>query len=157
VSARRPRQAGFSQVEVLVALALIALALPPALEGLRIGLDSAGVQSRAAQLAARAAATMETLLAQPFADLRAAAAAAGTGTVPTGWSDAPGAPDRQLVYLSWYDAGDGDGDGNPFTILDPDPDGDANPWTGGAPRIALLWARVEVEGTSVAFESLATE
>jgi hypothetical protein len=122
-----------------------------------VGLDSAGVQSRAALLEQRAAGTMETVLAEPFSSLRAAAASAGAPTMPSSYSDAAGATDRMLVYLSYYDAGDSDGDGNPFTLLDPNADGDGNPYTGTSPRITLLWVRVAIEGTALAFESLALE
>jgi prepilin-type N-terminal cleavage/methylation domain-containing protein len=151
------RARGFSYVEVLIAIVVIAVALPPALRALRIGLDSASVQAQATARGWRAAGAMETVLAQPFASLRAAAAAARTAKTPTDYSDASGTPDRALVYLSYYDADDWDGDGNPFTIVDPDADGDDNPYTGGTPHIALLWVRVEVEGTAVALEALAAE
>jgi prepilin-type N-terminal cleavage/methylation domain-containing protein len=152
-----PAQRGFSYLEVLVAVVVVAVALTPALEAIRTGFESADVHARSVQLAARAAGTLETVLAEPFATLRAEAAAAGAYKVPTSYSDSAGAADRAIVYLSYYDAGDSDGDGNPFTILDPDTDGDSNPYTGGTPHIGLLWARVEIEGTAVAFESLTAE
>jgi hypothetical protein len=142
---------------MLVAALVIALSLPPAMQALRIGLDSAEVQARSLPLGESAAGTLESVLAEPFATLRAEAASARTRTTPTSYSDPAGASDRRLVYLSFYDALDGDGDGNPFTILDPDADGDANPYTGGTPHIGLLWVRVQVEGTAIAFETLTSE
>jgi hypothetical protein len=147
-------QAGFSYLEVIVALLIIVLSLPPALQAMRIGLDSADVQAEALPFARRATGTLETVLVQPFATLRAEAAKAGGSKVPTAYSDAAGTTDRMLVFLSYYDAGNSDGDNNPFTILDPNTDGDANPYTGETPYIGLLWVRVQIEGTAVAFETL---
>jgi hypothetical protein len=97
------------------------------------------------------------VLAEPFASLRAAAASQGARLVPGSYSDPAGAPDRLLVHLWYYDAADADGDGDPFTILDPNADGDGNPWTGASPRIGLLWLRVEVAGTALAIETLTAE
>ena len=154
---RRAGQAGFSYLEVIVALLVIVFSLPPALQAMRIGFESADVQAQALPLAQRAAGTLETVLAQPFATLRAEAARTRDRTVPTSYSDAAGAGDRVLVFLSYYDAGNSDGDNDPFTILDPDADGDANPYTGETPYIGLLWARVQVEGTAIAFETLTSE
>lgn len=162
IAAARPAapacaEAGFSHLEVLVAVLVIALSLPPALQALRIGLASADVQAQALSLNERATAALESVLAEPFATLRAEAASAGARTNATSYSDPAGAPDRVLVFLSYYDALDSDGDGNAFTILDPNPDGDTNPWTGTAPHIGLLWVRVQLEGTAVTFESLTSE
>jgi prepilin-type N-terminal cleavage/methylation domain-containing protein len=148
---------GFSYVEVLVAMVLIAVAVPPAMRALHAGFDSVAAQERAAAQAWRAAGMMETLLAEPFASLRAAAAAARSRTTPTEYSDPEGTPDRVLVYLSHYDPDDEDKDGNPFTIADPDADGDRDPYTGSTPHIGMLWLRVEVEGTTLALEALAAE
>jgi type II secretory pathway pseudopilin PulG len=148
---------GFSYLEILVAIVIIALSVPAALQAMRIGIDSTRAQERSLGLTQRAAGEMETVLAEPFASLRAAAASARSSTVPTSYSEPSGTADRLLVYLSLYDAADGDGDRNPFTILDPNTDGDANPYTGTSPHIALLWVRVQVEGTNVAFTTLTSE
>ena len=153
----RRAQSGFSYLEIIVALLVIVLSLPPALQAMRVGLDSAQVRANAIPLAERATATLESVLAEPFGTLRAAAAKAGNATVPTSYSDPAGTPDRRLVYLSYYDAGNGDADGNPFTILDPNADGDGNPYTGDTPHIGLLWMRVQIEGTAVAYETLTSE
>ena len=153
----RAREAGFSYLEVLVAIVIMALSLPAAMQALRIGLASADVQAQAASLADGATARLETVLAEPFATLRAEAASARTRTTPASYSDAAGTRDRVLVFLSYYDALDSDGDRNPFTIRDPNTDGDANPWTGTEPHIGLLWVRVQVEGTAVALETLTSE
>ena len=153
----RTGQAGFSYLEVIVALIVMVLSLPPALQAMRIGLDSTNVQATALPLRERAEGELETVLAQPFASLRAEAARVRARSAPTSYSDAAGTPDRRLVYLSFYDADNSDGDGNPFTISDPNADGDANPYTGETPYIGLLWVRVEIEGAAIAFETLTSE
>ena len=55
---------GFSYVEVLVAMVLIAVAVPPAMRALHAGFDSVAAQERAAAQAWRAAGMMEPLLAE---------------------------------------------------------------------------------------------
>ena len=49
------------------------------------------------------------------------------------------------------DADDRDGDGNPFTVPDPNLDGDNDLYTG---YVGPLWLRVEIEGSVTAFETL---
>lgn len=81
---------------------------------------------------------MEQLLAEAPASLDAAAQAAGAPTTPTSYSDAPGTPDRRLVFLARYDLDNADGDGNPFT------GGDAG----------LIWVRVAIKNQVIALESV---
>jgi type II secretory pathway pseudopilin PulG len=131
VSGRGRRLAGFSYVEVLVATALLALALVPALEALEIGVRGGGVHEAELALHYRALAALEEVLAQPFGDLQAeATAAAGAASA---YSDPPGTVDRRLVYLSGHDA---DGD----SVDDP----------------GLLRVRVEIEATAHVLETLTT-
>ncbi|MBT8122841.1 MAG: hypothetical protein KJO10_09925 [Gammaproteobacteria bacterium] len=134
--------AGIAYIEVLVAIVLIVVALVPAMEALRPGVVGAAIhENRLAdhyQLAGR----METLLAEPFTDLAAAAAAAGNETTPTTYSDTVTHPDgRQItrnVFLSRYDADNADADNDPFTGTEDD----------------LLWIRVEIAGSANGLESL---
>ena len=98
---------------------------------------------------------MRRLLSTALAIVLAGCAARGGFATAQQRPDPP--PNRILVYLSYSDAGDSDGDGNPFTILDPDADADNDPYTGDTPRIALLWVSVRVQSTAIAFESLSTE
>jgi len=131
VSGRGRRLAGFSYVEVLVATALLALALVPALEALEIGIRGGGVNEAEVALHYRALGAMEEVLAQPFGDLQAEAiAAAGAASA---YSDPPGTEDRRLVYVTGYDA-----------------DGDSTPDPG------LLRVRVEIEATAHVLETLTT-
>ena len=80
-----------------------------------------------------------------------AAGAAGNYKTPTGYSDAAGSSQRRVVFIGLYDADDRDGDGNPFTVPDPNLDGDNDLYTG---YVGPLWLRVEIEGSVTAFETL---
>jgi hypothetical protein len=131
VRGRTRRLAGFSYAEVLLATALLALALVPALEALEIGVRGGGVHEVELALHYRARGALEEVLAQPFFDLATEAILAGGA--PSAYSDPPGTPDRRLVYLSAYDA-----------------DGDTTPDPG------LLRVRVEIEATAHVLETLTT-
>lgn len=135
---RRRRQEGLSYLEVLVATVLVALSLVPALEALQIGILGGGIHESRVSLHYHLASKLEEVLAEPFANLAAEALAAGGN--PTSYSDAPGVPNRRLVFLAGYDGDDDDGDGDPFTGADS----------------GLLWLRVEIEATSHALETLAS-
>jgi hypothetical protein len=128
---RARRLAGFSYVEVLLATALLALALVPALEALEIGVRGSGVHEAELALHYRAFGALEEVLAQPFSDLEAEAISAGGAA--SAYSDPPGTPDRRVVTLTGYDA---DGD----TVEDS----------------GLLRVRVEIEATEHVFETLTT-
>ena len=130
----RTAQRGFSYVEVLVAVLIVAIALPPALEALYAATEAASAQEAQIAELYRLSGRMEQVLADSFAALDAAALAAGSPAAPTGYSDPAGTPGRLLVFLAHYDLDDADGDGDPFS---------------GA-EAGLLWVRVAVEnGTSV--------
>ena len=85
-------------------------------------------------------ARLETLLAPtPFTALDAEAVAIDDPAVAsTVYSDAAGATNRRLVYLSRYDADNADADNNFFTGTD----------------AGLIWIRVELAGTTQAIEGL---
>lgn len=145
------RQMGLTYIEVLIAMALIAVALVPALEALHTGMLGTEIYQETSTKHYTATAMMEELLAEQHGALVSAAAAAGDEATPTSYSDAPATPNRRLVYLGLYDADNADGDSNLFTVLDPNLDGDNDPYTGFT---GLVWLRVEVEGTVVVLESL---
>lgn len=134
----RRRSAGFSYVEVLIATALIAISLAPAIDALIAGIRGAGIHVALAEEHYHLVGRLEELLAQPFDDLDAEAQAVGSPTLATAYSDAGGTPRRRLVFLARYDGDDADGDGNPFTGGD---DG-------------LLWVSVELEHTGRVLETL---
>jgi type II secretory pathway component PulJ len=123
-------QRGFLYMEVLVALLVLALCLPPALAALTAATRMAAAERAAVARRFRLSGMMEQLLATPHAALDAAASAAGAATVPTSYSDAAGTSERRLVFIARYDADNADGDGNGLT------GGDAG----------LLWMRVSIEG-----------
>jgi hypothetical protein len=134
--------AGFAYIEVLIATLLIVVTLLPAIQALYPAVAGAGIHgSRVAdhyQLTGR----LEELLAEPFADLDAAATAAGSETTPTTYTDtvtyADGRQITRNVFLSRYDSDNADADNNPFTGTEAD----------------LLWLRVEIAGTTDGMESL---
>lgn len=126
----RHRQAGLTLVEVLITIALLAVLLVPAISALQTGVTGSSVHADLAADHYRLTARLEELLAEPFANLEAAANAAGSPTVVTSYSDASG-PGRLLVYLSAYDGDNADADDDPFTGTD----------------AGLIWIRVAAEGT----------
>lgn len=99
-------QRGFSYVEILLSVVLLALLLVPALEALQ----SAIAGDRNAALVGRHLALqdkMERVLARPFVDLYAQTYAAGgntTTSVSATLSDPVDAPARRNVMLYRYDA-----------------------------------------------------
>lgn len=146
------RQSGLTYIEVMVATVLIAIALVPAMDALYTGMLGADVFTSTSNEHYAALAKMEEILAEPQSLLVTAAAAAGNETTPsTYYSDAAGLANRRLVYVALYDADDADGDGNVFTVPDPDLDGDSDPYTA---YTGLLWVRLEIEGSVTSFESL---
>ncbi len=124
-------QHGLTLVEVLVAIALLAVMLVPAINALTTSSQGAEVHRDIAANQFRLTSRLEELLAEPFADLEAAAAAAGSPQNATTYSETPGTPGRLIVYLSACDGDNADGDGDLFTGADE----------------GILWIRVEVENT----------
>ena len=129
---------GLSYVEVLVAVALLAICLVPVLEALQPAMLGTSISESRVVEQARLQSRFEEVLAEHFADLEAAATAAASPAVPTTYSDSPGTEDRLLVYIGPYDGDNADGDSNPFTDTDAD----------------LLWVRVVVETSGHARECL---
>jgi type II secretory pathway pseudopilin PulG len=125
-------------VEVLVAMALLAVLLVPTMRALQTGIVGADVHSDIAASHFRLTSRLEELLAEPFVDLSDAAIAAGAPTTATSLSDVAGPPGRLLVYLSLYDGDNADADSDPFTGTDAD----------------LLWIRVDIEDTVHTLETI---
>ncbi|GEM_PF-5076883 len=148
------RQRGLGYIEVILAAALLALALVPALDALRSALSiaahSADLQQR--QLARRA--RMEAVLAEPFGALLAEAALHNDARAASRWSDPPGSAGRLLVQLQLHDFGNLDGDGDSATIADPDLDGDANPYSGDDSPVDALRVRVLDEDGGAVLDAL---
>lgn len=136
----RKQEGGFSYTEALLAAVIVLAALVPALDALRGGLDAATVHEAAVADHYRVANRLEEVLAEPFGSLDLAAAAAGSETIPSSYSDPTGRPDRLLVFLSRYDSNNADGDGNGFTGQDDN----------------LIWVRVSIAGTASELQALVT-
>ena len=137
--------AGFSYVEVLVAIVLIAVTLVPAMEALQPGIAGSGIHEIIAEDHYQLAGKLEQVLVEPFGQLNSAAKAAGSRTTPTSYQDvftyADGRQITRNVFLARYDGDNADTDNDPFTGTD---DG-------------LLWVRVAIAGTGIALESLVYE
>jgi type II secretory pathway pseudopilin PulG len=99
---RDPGQRGFSYVEVLLSVILVAVLLVPALQALQSGVSggqSAAIAARQAKLQA----LMEQVLAKPFYDLYAQTYTAGNSTSANAtYSDSSGS-DPRVVVLYRYD------------------------------------------------------
>ena len=99
-------QRGFSYVEVLLSVVLLAVLLVPALESLQsaiAGNANAALVGRHLALQDK----MERVLSRPFADLYTQTYAPGgntTTSVSASLSDAAGTPQRRNVVLYRYDA-----------------------------------------------------
>jgi len=146
------RQEGLTYIEVLIAAALITIAVLPAMDALYTGMLGSDVYDSTSAEHYATLAKMEEMLAEPQSLLLTAAAATGHAKTPSNlYSDAAGTPNRRLVYIALYDADNVDGDGDFFTVPDPNTDGDNDPYTGYA---GLLWVRVEIEGSVTFLESL---
>ena len=118
-------------MEVLVAIALLAVMIVPIVNALMTSSQGAEVHRELASDHYRLTSRLEELLAEPFADLEAAAIAAGSPQTATSYSESSGTPGRLVVYLSACDGDNADVDDDLFTGTD---DG-------------ILWIRVEVENT----------
>ncbi|MGI9262644.1 MAG: pilus assembly FimT family protein [Woeseiaceae bacterium] len=135
------RQSGVSYLEVLIAMALLAIMLAPMIDALRTASVSTDIHEQDAVQHAHLTAMLEGVLSESFGSLDAAATMAGSESIATSYSDLPGASDRRLVYLSLYDGDNADADNNPFSGTDP----------------GLMWIRVEIEDTVQAVETLVSQ
>lgn len=125
MSSRR-HQGGLTLVEVLVTMVVLAVLLVPTISALQTSIVGADVHADVTANHYRLTSRLEELLAEPFADL---SAAAGAPAAPSSYSDPAGPPGRLLVYLSFYDGDNADADDDPFTGTEPD----------------LLWIGVNIE------------
>jgi len=137
---KRLRQAGFYYAEALVSTVIVGVCLAPAVSALHSALEAPAVEVGIVNGRQHLQSKLEQVLAQPIADLDAAAAAAGSPGTPTSYSEPAGTADRVLVYLSRYDGDNADGDNNSFTGTDS----------------GLLWVRVQTVGGTPSLTALAT-
>jgi Tfp pilus assembly protein PilV len=101
---RGARQHGFSYVEVLLSVILLAVLLVPALQALQSGIRDGATPSMAARPPLLRA-KMEEVLSNPFPELYAETYVGGGNTtgINATFSDAVGATDRRVVVLYRYD------------------------------------------------------
>lgn len=127
---------GFSLIEVLIAIAILGVALVPAMDALQTSLKSSEISSSSLRQHYLLFGKMEEVLSNDFLTLDAAATAAGSHSDLSSYSIVGGS-DPLLVYLSRYDIDNADADGDPFTGVD-----------------EVIWVRSEYQGTSLSFETL---
>ena len=135
-----PKQSGFSYLEVLVATLLIATTLVPIMDALQPGLQGSALHQQNTQIHYTLVGKLEAVLAEPFAELDAAATAAGAYNNPTSYSDT-GATIPHQVFIWRYDVDDADTDGDVFT------GGEAD----------ILWISVTQVGGNQALETLVSQ
>lgn len=135
-----PRQRGFGYIEALVAVALLAVALVPALEALTNVTHNAPVADQEDALWMAVSSKLNEASGTRFDSLDFYASAAGSPTTASSLSDASGTSPRVLVYLSRYDGDNADGDNNAFTGTDAD----------------LIWIRAAIADTPVEMSTLVT-
>ena len=99
------KQNGFTYVEVVLSVVLLAVLLVPAMQALQTGI-SGGVTPTFATSAPTLRAKMEEVLAIPFGDLYAETYLPGgnTAAINATYSDAPAAVNRRVVVLYRYNA-----------------------------------------------------
>ena len=130
-------QRGFTLMEVLVALTLLAILLVPAIRALHTGLLGAEVHADYSSNHYRLISRLETVLSERYVDLEVASAGP---TVPSSYSDPSGTPARVLVFISAYDIDNADADNDPFSGTDDD----------------VLWVRAAIEDTVQDLATLVT-
>lgn len=124
----RRAQRGLTLVEVLVAVALLAVLLVPAIHALHTGYVGAEAHANYSRNHYRLVSRLESVLSESYDSLEAAAAGP---LVASNYSDTAGPTERVLVYFAAYDADNADGDDDPFTGTDLD----------------MLWVRVAIDGS----------
>lgn len=139
------KMAGFSYVEVLIASVLIAVTLVPAMEAFNPGIKHTSFTQSLLEDRYQLSAKLEQVLASSFTDIDNAATAAGSPAIASSYSDVVTYPNgRQItrnVFLSRYDGDNADSNNNAFDGID----------------AGLVWLRVEIDGTSLSFESLISD
>lgn len=135
-----PRQRGFGYIEALVAVALLAVALVPALEALTNVTRNAPAADQDDALWMAVSNKLNEISGTRFDSLDFYASTTGSPTTASSLSDAAGTNPRVLVYLSRYDGDNADGDNNAFTGTDAD----------------LIWIRAAIADTPVEMSTLVT-
>lgn len=137
------KSAGFTYIEVIIAVAVLAVCLAPAMEALRSSTALLGIQATMSIDNYALLSKTEDVLKENFTNLDLAAAAAGSPTTPTSYSDVFTTTDgRQLtrnVYIWSMDGDNADLDSNIFTGTDP----------------GILYIKVAIANTALLYETIA--
>lgn len=121
---------GFGYIEILVATAILAISLMPAIEALYASSRLSQENNRLVDGQFHLRSKLDTVLAENFSALDTEALALNSHTaVSTVYSDSLGDAGRRLVRLSHYDMDNIDNDNDPFTGKDD----------------SMLWISVELE------------
>jgi len=140
-------QFGFSYVEVLVAMFILAMAIVPAMEAIQSGIQGADIHNSLTRQHYALIKRIEEIKASSYGSLLTAAKTVSNANTSSNFSDPAGQTDRILVFLALYDA-----DADPFTLIDPDNDTDSDLYTGDTSN--LLWIKVKLENSTQQLESL---
>ena len=137
---------GFSYLEVLIAVGVIAVCLVPAMDALKTGVRGTDVHESTLVDHYALQTKMEEVLAEPFSSLAAASSEAGSLTIPTHYSDQTPfttTDNRQIirqVYIWPYDGDNADSDNDPFSGTD----------------AGLLYVKVQINDSPLSLETLTT-
>ena len=143
------KQHGFSYIEVMVAMFILAIAIVPAMEAIQLGIQGAGVHQSLARQHYALIKRMEEVQTEPYGNLLSSAQTAGNNTTASSYSDTAVEAERVMVFLALYNPDDFYG---PFALTDPDTDGDSDVYTGDTSD--LLWLKVEIENSAQTVETL---
>ena len=130
-------ESGLSYIEVMVAVLFLSVALVPMMNSFAPGIQGSTEHRQSAEKHYVLRGAMETVMAESFFDLDAAATEAGDHETATLYSD-PDAAVPYVVYIWRYDADNADGDNDPFTGGEND----------------LLWIRVEIVNGTHSLQTL---
>jgi type II secretory pathway pseudopilin PulG len=126
---------GFAYLEVIVAIVLIAVALIPALDALKSGVQASSALAEGNSVALHLQEKMQIVLAEPLEALQRAVPTSSPATTPSAYSDVSGSAGRRLVYLAHFD-------------------GATNAVT--ASTSGLVWVKVAIEGSGHELQTLSS-
>lgn len=125
----KPSCSGFSYVEILVATAVLAISLTPAIDALYTSSQLSRENKRLADGQLLLQSKLDEVLAENFSALDSEALALNSHTAnSTIYSDLASSTTRRLVKISHYDMDNIDNDNDPFTGKDD----------------SIVWIRVEL-------------
>lgn len=141
-TSKRSKPAGFTYIEVLVAVAVLAVCLVPAMEALRSSTVLLGIQNTINIDTYSLLSKTEEVLKENFTDLDSAAVVAGSPTTPTSYSDdivtSDGRKLSRNVYIWPFDGDNADADVDMFTGTD----------------AGILYVKVALANTDLFYETL---